>query len=210
MRERVLVLGRNRLVAEATARALGGGAAGMTPAKAERWLPACDGTFSVVVVDATTSSQAVLRLLSTVLPTAAVVLIVTEHQTVPLTWRRRHPAVSTVTRRDGLDALRRQIHVVRGRVGTMRRPVSFTGGDGALTMREHEVGALMAAGRSNHEIAGALGVSVHTVRSHVQRILLKLAVPNRFAAADALRRPALAAHPIKDLHDQRLVEGGVG
>ena len=54
---------------------------------------------------------------------------------------------------------------------------------GALTHRELEVLALVAAGLSNRQIAERLVVAEVTARDHVQRILRKLAVSDRTAAA---------------------------
>jgi DNA-binding CsgD family transcriptional regulator len=51
-----------------------------------------------------------------------------------------------------------------------------------LTGRELEVLRLVAAGRSNREIATALVISEHTVARHVQNILGKLRLPSRTAA----------------------------
>jgi putative flavoprotein involved in K+ transport len=51
-----------------------------------------------------------------------------------------------------------------------------------LTPRELEVVRLVAAGKSNREIASALEISEHTVARHVQNILGKLRVPSRTAA----------------------------
>lgn len=52
-----------------------------------------------------------------------------------------------------------------------------------LTRREIEVLTLLAAGRSNPEIASTLVVSPRTVSSHVEHILEKLGVPTRAGAA---------------------------
>ncbi|MEU4574379.1 LuxR C-terminal-related transcriptional regulator [Nonomuraea sp. ATR24] len=49
----------------------------------------------------------------------------------------------------------------------------------ALTRREAEVLALVAAGLSNAGIAGRLGIGTGTVRSHLARILAKLSAANR-------------------------------
>jgi DNA-binding CsgD family transcriptional regulator/HPt (histidine-containing phosphotransfer) domain-containing protein len=54
--------------------------------------------------------------------------------------------------------------------------------DGPLTGREVEVLALVAAGRSNREIAGDLLISERTVARHIANILAKLDVPSRAAA----------------------------
>jgi ATP/maltotriose-dependent transcriptional regulator MalT len=51
-----------------------------------------------------------------------------------------------------------------------------------LTPRELEVLRLVAAGRTNREIASALVVSEHTVARHVQNIFTKLRVSSRTAA----------------------------
>jgi DNA-binding NarL/FixJ family response regulator len=51
-----------------------------------------------------------------------------------------------------------------------------------LTDREAEVLSLMAEGRDNREIAGALGVSSKTVANHVSRVLAKLQARDRVEA----------------------------
>jgi ATP/maltotriose-dependent transcriptional regulator MalT len=62
-------------------------------------------------------------------------------------------------------------------------PAVTVNGNSPLTPREHEVLALVAAGRSNREIASELVVSQHTVHRHVANILRKLREPTRAAAA---------------------------
>jgi len=52
-----------------------------------------------------------------------------------------------------------------------------------LTAREREVQEWLAQGKSNAEIGIILGISIHTVKRHVERILSKLGVENRCAAA---------------------------
>ena len=56
-------------------------------------------------------------------------------------------------------------------------------GLGALTVREREVLAEIAKGRSNREIARALHVSEKTVKAHVSSVLAKLGVQDRTQAA---------------------------
>lgn len=57
-----------------------------------------------------------------------------------------------------------------------------------LTPRETEIAHWIAEGKSNPEIGTILGISRSTVKIHVERILEKLGVENRTAAAMALRR----------------------
>ncbi len=52
-----------------------------------------------------------------------------------------------------------------------------------LTPRELEILRLVAANRSNKEIAAGLTIGEETVRSHIKRILHKLEQPNRLQAA---------------------------
>jgi DNA-binding CsgD family transcriptional regulator/tetratricopeptide (TPR) repeat protein len=53
---------------------------------------------------------------------------------------------------------------------------------GALTKREREVLALVAAGETNRQIANQVGISEHTVARHVSNIFDKLGVSSRTAA----------------------------
>ena len=55
----------------------------------------------------------------------------------------------------------------------------------SLTDREREVLLLVAGGRSNHEIASDLGISLDTVKSHVKHIFTKLGVRDRSQAVIA-------------------------
>ena len=55
-----------------------------------------------------------------------------------------------------------------------------------LTVSEHAVAELVGAGKSNDEVAAALGLSVHTVRSHLRAIFPKLGVQSRAQLAAGL------------------------
>jgi DNA-binding NarL/FixJ family response regulator len=57
-----------------------------------------------------------------------------------------------------------------------------------LTARESEVAELLAAGRSNKEIARLLGVSVATVKNHVHSVLHKLGLQSRSEVASLVSR----------------------
>lgn len=62
--------------------------------------------------------------------------------------------------------------------------------DARLTLRERVVTELIIRGMSYREIAGRLRIALRTVKSHVRRILAKLAVPHSLEVA-AFPTPAL-------------------
>ncbi|GAB3130868.1 response regulator [Microbispora hainanensis] len=66
------------------------------------------------------------------------------------------------------------------------------GAGSALTDREREVLRLLAAGRSNREIARELVVAEKTVKTHVSNVLMKLGVQDRTQAALYAVRHGLA------------------
>jgi DNA-binding NarL/FixJ family response regulator len=65
-----------------------------------------------------------------------------------------------------------------------------------LTRREREVLALVAAGRTNRQIAEELFISVKTAGIHVSNILGKLGVASRVEAATAAHRAGLVDDPV--------------
>jgi DNA-binding NarL/FixJ family response regulator len=90
--------------------------------------------------------------------------------------------------REELEALAR-----RARIDLGTREPSQTAPDAQLqqlelTPREIEVLALLGDGLTNREIGGELFINDKTASVHVSRILSKLAVPNRAAAAAAAQR----------------------
>jgi DNA-binding NarL/FixJ family response regulator len=81
----------------------------------------------------------------------------------------------------------------------LRRPGGVaTAPPARLTMREAGVLRLLAAGRSNPEIAADLGVGIGTVRGHVGRILGKLGAANRAQAAVLAVQMGLVLHDFAD------------
>lgn len=91
-----------------------------------------------------------------------------------------------------LDAVQQRAR--RARLPLPERPAggsanTFTAA--ALTARELEVLPLLAAGRTNAEIAKALFISPRTVGVHMSHILHKLGAARRIEAADMARRAGL-------------------
>ena len=76
-------------------------------------------------------------------------------------------------------------HVPRG-------PRSATRGNPfGLTQRQLEILGLLAAGRTNAQIAARLHLSTKTVDHHVSAVLAKLSVHTREEAAEVARQPPL-------------------
>src|SRR5204863_7397970 len=69
-----------------------------------------------------------------------------------------------------------------------RAGAQATNGDGvaSLSEREREVAGLIAAGRTNREIAAELHLSEKTVANHLTRIFAKLEISSRSALAAAV------------------------
>jgi DNA-binding NarL/FixJ family response regulator len=67
-----------------------------------------------------------------------------------------------------------------------------------LTQREQEVVELVAQGKSNKEIAAALGIAENTVKNHLKNILEKLHLENRVQAATFALRQKLGSGPSED------------
>ena len=59
-----------------------------------------------------------------------------------------------------------------------------------LTDRQREVAECLKKGMRNQQIAEHLGISLHTVRRHLEQMFRRLGVHNRKAAVDVLKRSA--------------------
>jgi DNA-binding NarL/FixJ family response regulator len=78
--------------------------------------------------------------------------------------------------------------ITRAAAGGMAFAVRPRGGSPRLSPRELEVVGLVVDGRSNDEVAGALGIGVRTVETHLRRIFARFGVASRTElAARALR-----------------------
>lgn len=89
-------------------------------------------------------------------------------------------------------AVRGELHCSPKIAGTIARRLAWRAATAAdasnsvLTARELEVVGLIASGRSNKEIAFALGIEVATVKNHVHNVLDKLKVRRRAEVAARL------------------------
>jgi DNA-binding NarL/FixJ family response regulator len=95
----------------------------------------------------------------------------------------------------GAGPLREQIGSLarRARLGLPSRPATEQpSGIAGLTAREGEVLRLVAAGRSNRDIAAELFISPKTVTVHVSNILAKLNATSRTEAAAIAHRAGLS------------------
>jgi LuxR family transcriptional regulator, maltose regulon positive regulatory protein len=88
-----------------------------------------------------------------------------------------------------LGRLMRALDAAGGAAGTPagRRGVGVPGLAEPLSEREVEVLRLLAAGKSNHDIAEELFVALDTVKKHVSHILAKLGANNRTEATARAR-----------------------
>lgn len=88
-----------------------------------------------------------------------------------------------------IDALRKVHAGGRFLPAPVTRALASRHPESELSPRESEVLQLLVAGRSNRDIAGALGIKEATVKSHVSVILMRLGVEDRTqAVVAALRR----------------------
>jgi DNA-binding NarL/FixJ family response regulator len=92
--------------------------------------------------------------------------------------------------RDELLEIIRSVHQGRQRLpAAVAQTLAEHIADEPISPREHEVLSLMAAGKRNKEIAGALSIAEDTVKMHVRNIFSKLQVNDRTEAVTiALRR----------------------
>ena len=95
--------------------------------------------------------------------------------------RRAHRGGS-LNAQDEVAAALERVRRVRTRDGDMERRLD------RLTPRELEILQLLSDGRSPDEIALELGVSRHTLRTHVQNVLMKLGVHSKLDAIVAAIR----------------------
>jgi DNA-binding NarL/FixJ family response regulator len=89
----------------------------------------------------------------------------------------------------GMRPLMERVAVLQGRVESL--PTKMPAYPDGLTQREVEVLRLIAAGRSNPDIAAELVISLNTVARHVSNIFSKTGAANRAEAATYAYRHGL-------------------
>ena len=107
------------------------------------------------------------------------VIIITGHGDVPMAVRAmKAGAVDFIEKPFNdeflLDSIRRALAVDAEQRGLQVRQAEIATRLALLTPREHEVMEMVAEGRSNKEIANALGVSAKTVEAHRARVMEKM------------------------------------
>jgi DNA-binding NarL/FixJ family response regulator len=94
---------------------------------------------------------------------------------------------------DGSELAARLRRSLRRRVGGN----GFRDPDSVLSPREREILALLAAGRSQSDIAASLVISPKTVATHIQHLLAKLGVHSRAQAVAAAYRLGLVEPDVR-------------
>lgn len=124
--------------------------------------------------------------------------VVTNNETGRALWVFASPAAAI-----NLPPNCSAIHLASSRGDMARALNSLDGGEifvapelvahelGQLTAREREIALLVAEGLGNAEVADRLGVSQHTVRSHLRSISSRLGVSSRARLAARVREMQL-------------------
>ncbi len=103
---------------------------------------------------------------------------------IVLKGKRAESTLAVHLFRDVSEARRSQLDVQRGLLETSQASGQRDGEDPArrLTRRESEVLRLLATGLDNAKIAEVMGISVTTVRNHIDHVLTKLGVHSKLEA----------------------------
>lgn len=101
--------------------------------------------------------------------------------------RRIHDVFSKLGAQPALDEVREKMRSLGARPPAR----TSTEGTGVLTPREAEIARLVAARKSNKEIAVVLDISARTVGTHLSNVFAKLGVDSRGALTDLVRAGGL-------------------
>lgn len=139
-------------------------------------------------------STAAMRVLSSALPQARVVVVLREHNRADIRSALRAGAEGAVI--DAQVPLALPVVVRAVSLGQASIPRDLRGelDDEALSAREREVLSLVAEGLTNAAIAAHLCLSESTVKSHLSSAFSKLGVHSREEAAALVRQRRLPPH----------------
>ena len=98
---------------------------------------------------------------------------------------RRSGVAAVLVRSDGLARLREVLDLVLAGEPVLLPDAEASSRLGGLTAREITVLRMVAGGATNAEIGTTLGISPHTARTHVQKVMAKLGVRTRLGAGVA-------------------------
>jgi NarL family two-component system response regulator LiaR len=143
------------------------------------------------------------------LPEVEVVALTSVLEDVSVTGAVRAGAIGYLLKDTDSDELGRaikaaaegRVHLAPQAAERLMREVRAPENPEALTEREGEVLRLLARGKANKQIAGALSLSEKTVEAHVSAILTKLGVHSRTQAALYAVRTGLVS--LEELGEER-------
>jgi DNA-binding NarL/FixJ family response regulator len=151
---------------------------------------------SVVVFEADTPRWSNERLVSLLLAPGPQLRMIGMHESLPAAYviRAYQAGISAlVAYSSGVEALVAAVRAPSSAVETAR---AKPGVRRLLTDRELEVLYLISAGYALRQVAYELGISVHTVENHKQRIFAKLDVHSQAHAAASARRLGLLSQVV--------------
>jgi two-component system nitrate/nitrite response regulator NarL len=191
----VLVVDRSPVFAEAVAQLLAGhemGPVTALPAGGAAEAVAGAGPVAVLVIDADAANGVLDEVVCAVRrrsPGVRLLLLVGAGTQADEAVRRLG-ATGWLSRDAPTDVLVDTVHSLLGgeRQRARRRRPAPEGAAGALTPRERDVLSLLARGHSNDAAAAHLAISPHTLRTHVQHLMLKLGAHTRLEAVVEARR----------------------
>ena len=128
----------------------------------------------------------VIRVMRGLLPDVRIVVLTALADDRAAQQAMRAGAAAYVLKDAPLDELRQSIRLVtseRVRLPNWIAPPDRMERPFGITVREHEVLAQLAEGKTNKEIARELAVTQETAKTYVKRVLAKLGVENRTEAA---------------------------
>jgi DNA-binding NarL/FixJ family response regulator len=190
----VAVIDSSRLVSETVARVLVSSGMSASLADADDDLAG----FDVVLADSQLPPATLKAVAARVAATPCCRLVLLAPQVTKATRQvvRESGAVLAVERSAEIHVLLDMLRaVVAGTVVAQPCADEQNHGLSSLTRRELEILGLIATGATNDAVGTRLGISPHTVRSHLANILGKLDVTGKLGAVTLVRESALIPPP---------------